>query len=303
MNVSTEQVLQINGRALAFKRWGSTTGQPILAIHGWLDNAASFDHVAGQINADQQQMVVPDLPGHGLSEHRSHDSDYYQWTYARDLLALVNALGWGDYLIVAHSMGTGIATMMQALDKRVQALVFLDGMGIPFITPDAHSVAYFVRAYKLQHMADKSGLHAATEQGATYFASHEAALAARMKGIAGQLTVAVATQLLARDLMAEGTGYRWRHDPRLSLPAPWQPSVAQAQALVAYINCPVDCLLGKEGLFATTFALQAMHFPEHMRSFWFEGGHHCHMDEHNQALAAQLASIFNQYLHRYEPAS
>ena len=49
-------------------------GPRVLALHGWLDNAASFvplaDHLAGI------QLVAPDLPGHGRSAHLAPGAEY-----------------------------------------------------------------------------------------------------------------------------------------------------------------------------------------------------------------------------------
>ena len=48
-------------------RWGSTGDAPILALHGWLDNAASFVRLAPLL-ADADVVAI-DLPGHGYSDH------------------------------------------------------------------------------------------------------------------------------------------------------------------------------------------------------------------------------------------
>jgi len=67
---------------LAAKQWGNPAGMPVLAIHGWLDNAGTFDHIAPLL--PDLNLVAIDLPGHGLSEHRPmgtnyHFIDYIQW--------------------------------------------------------------------------------------------------------------------------------------------------------------------------------------------------------------------------------
>ncbi|XP_012062902.1 PREDICTED: probable serine hydrolase [Atta cephalotes] len=51
---------------VAGKLWGSQNKQPILALHGWQDNAASFDNIAPLIMKNIPVLAI-DLPGHGLS--------------------------------------------------------------------------------------------------------------------------------------------------------------------------------------------------------------------------------------------
>ncbi|HAU90742.1 MAG TPA: alpha/beta hydrolase, partial [Alteromonas sp.] len=43
-------------------------GQIVLALHGFLENAASMACLAASMS--QYQYIAIDLPGHGLSDHR-----------------------------------------------------------------------------------------------------------------------------------------------------------------------------------------------------------------------------------------
>ena len=42
----TEGKFQAQGLQLAYKRWGEGNTHKVIALHGWLDNAASFDFLA-----------------------------------------------------------------------------------------------------------------------------------------------------------------------------------------------------------------------------------------------------------------
>ena len=47
---------------------GGRAGAPkVLALHGWLDNAASFVPLAAHL--DDIELIALDLPGHGRSAH------------------------------------------------------------------------------------------------------------------------------------------------------------------------------------------------------------------------------------------
>ena len=53
---------------------GEAQGPKVLALHGWLDNAASFIPLAGQL--PHLDLVMLDLPGHGRSAHLGPGAEY-----------------------------------------------------------------------------------------------------------------------------------------------------------------------------------------------------------------------------------
>ena len=42
---------------IAGKAWGDPGGKPILGLHGWLDNAGTFDHLAPLINEVRLKLL------------------------------------------------------------------------------------------------------------------------------------------------------------------------------------------------------------------------------------------------------
>ena len=46
VNHSEELEIQTSSIRLVAKCWGNPDGLPVLAFHGWLDNAATFDNLA-----------------------------------------------------------------------------------------------------------------------------------------------------------------------------------------------------------------------------------------------------------------
>ncbi|HMM25903.1 MAG TPA: alpha/beta fold hydrolase, partial [Pseudoxanthomonas mexicana] len=103
-------------------------GPRVLALHGWLDNAASFvplaDHLAGI------QLVAPDLPGHGRSAHLAPGAECTSGVAVNAVLDIADALGWETFSLLGHSMGAGIASLMAAaVPHRVQRLVVIEALG------------------------------------------------------------------------------------------------------------------------------------------------------------------------------
>ena len=95
----TEQRLELpGGFTIAAKVWGDPAaagGAPHdrwLALHGWADNAATFDALAPLLlQGGASAVVCIDAAGHGLSDHRPlyHDSDA-----VLDAVRAADALGW-----------------------------------------------------------------------------------------------------------------------------------------------------------------------------------------------------------------
>ena len=63
-----EIFLELPHLRLAAREWGPEGGARVIALHGWLDNAASFDRLAPLL--PELHLVALDLAGHGRSQHR-----------------------------------------------------------------------------------------------------------------------------------------------------------------------------------------------------------------------------------------
>ena len=61
-----EKKFHVFGQTLAALSWEGE-GEPVLALHGWLDNAASYIPLAAEWS---RTMVALDFSGHGHSDHR-----------------------------------------------------------------------------------------------------------------------------------------------------------------------------------------------------------------------------------------
>lgn len=106
---------------------GDGTGEPVLALHGWLDNCASFDRLAPLLEGIN--LVAMDMAGHGRSYHRSPHANYNIWEEAEDIIGVSEALGWRNFSLLAHSRGA-IASVITAgaFPKRIKRLALIDGL-------------------------------------------------------------------------------------------------------------------------------------------------------------------------------
>ena len=92
---------------LAAHLFGPQQGIPVIALHGWLDNANTFARLAPRLHG--LRIVALDLAGHGYSDHRPVGAGYALWDYAHDVLRVAEQLGWQRFALLGHSLGAMVA--------------------------------------------------------------------------------------------------------------------------------------------------------------------------------------------------
>ncbi|KAM9640352.1 serine hydrolase-like protein 2 isoform 3-T3 [Morphnus guianensis] len=95
---------------VAAKAWGPLEGYPVLCLHGWLDNANTFDKLIPLLPRDCYYVAM-DFSGHGLSSHRPAGSPYHFLDYVSDVRRVAAALQWRRFTLMGHSMGGCVAGM------------------------------------------------------------------------------------------------------------------------------------------------------------------------------------------------
>ena len=93
---------------------GENVRGSVLALHGWMDNAGSFDVLAPLLARAGYRVAALDLPGHGQTAHRPCGAGFgYNYNdHALAVLEAARALGWPRLTLLGHSMGAGIATLV-----------------------------------------------------------------------------------------------------------------------------------------------------------------------------------------------
>ncbi|KAF1312125.1 alpha/beta hydrolase [Pseudomonas sp. SG-MS2] len=280
MSAHVEEIrLSLGHIELAAHLFGPEDGRPVIALHGWLDNANSFARLAPQLKG--LRILALDLAGHGYSQHRPPGAGYALADYAHDVLRVAEQLGWQRFALLGHSLGAIISVQLAAaLPERVSHLALIDGV-IPPTGAEADAGERLGLALQAQLRLDgkRKSVYKTLEEG----------VQARMKGM-----VAVsrdAAELLAqRGLMPVPGGYSWRSDSRLTLPSPVRLSHAQAMAYVRRVNCPACLVVAADGMLARhAELLQQLPFEQQV----LPGGHHLHLnDEHGAALVADCINRF-----------
>jgi pimeloyl-ACP methyl ester carboxylesterase len=110
---------------IAYRRFGRPGRVPILIVHGL--SYFSYDWIgpASQL-ATEREVVAMDMRGFGASGWSS-SRDYKLETLSADVIALLDALGWKQAVLIGHSFGGRVCLATAGWQPaRVSALVLVD---------------------------------------------------------------------------------------------------------------------------------------------------------------------------------
>jgi pimeloyl-ACP methyl ester carboxylesterase len=283
MSTPVECVLSIDGLEYAMLDWGGD-GPLLLAIHGWLDDANSFQTIAPEIK--EHRVVAVDLSGHGYSSHRSSDATYNIWDDVPQLVQLIDQFTAGPVTLLGHSRGAAISTLLAAtLGERCRRLVMLDGLLAP---SDARDTAEQLRLFVSERIRYR-------ERPDRIFQSIEEFVAARRRFGFTDEHAQVFTQ---RSLEPCEQGYRLRTDARLYGASSIKLTRSQVASVFQAITAPALVVWAEQGFWmqrgervAPVIEL-AQDNLQHLQQLVLPGGHHLHLDRDVE----QLAEWLNEFL-------
>jgi pimeloyl-ACP methyl ester carboxylesterase len=287
----TEREFEVFGRRIATltspgQADASGDGRRILALHGWLDNAASFIPLCREL--PEHEWVALDMAGHGHSDHRSLDGEYNIWNDLPDIEAVADALGWESFTLVGHSRGAVVACLFaSALPHRIDHLVLLDGLAAQSSDPAACSnqLAAYVKDRKrlpTENCMSEPGV----ARPDRVFATVDDAVAVRTrKG----LSHGAAQLITERNLRAVDGGWCWRHDPRLLGASAFKLSDCHNAAIMAGLSMPGLLVLAEQGNRQWPGSLPPL--PDTLSVETVTGGHHCHMEDSAAHIAGRIRSL------------
>lgn len=280
MSGPRELTLALPHLRLAARAWGDPALPPLLALHGWLDNAASFDRLAPLL-CEHFHIVALDLAGHGHSGHRPAGVWYHYVDYLDDVLAAAKALGSERFGLLGHSLGGTVASALAAIvPERIERLLLIEALG-PLAGDAGQALAQLQRA-----LHQRAALQ---EKNLRVFADAEEAAQARVR--ANDLSPRAARVLVSRSLKEVPGGFVWSSDPRLTLASPQRFVEAQVLALLGGIRAPTQLILADpppsflppalvEARIAHVPGIEVVRLPGH---------HHLHLEDPEPVARAMLA--------------
>lgn len=271
----------IFGRLCGLRR-EAPGGRRIIALHGWLDNAASFVPLAPHL--PELDIAALDMPGHGASAHLPPAADYLSVVFARAVLATADALGWERFSLLAHSLGAAVASVVAAAaPERVERFVAIEALGA--LSEAEHRTG--------QRLRDAFAAMAMPRRQLRVFDDIATAVRARMQ--VNGLSEPVARLLVERGIAPIEGGFVWRSDPRLTQPTAVRISEAQVHDLVRNIECPTRVIYADppQSYFPDDVRRARAALLPHGELVVMPGTHHLHMED-----PAGVAAAIGDFFHR-----
>ncbi|MCG9575754.1 alpha/beta hydrolase [Vibrio tubiashii] len=258
----------LNGHIATIEYGHSETAElSVVFLHGWLDNAASFESVMASLHAlnPDWHLCAIDLPGHGLSSHKEASNFYPFHDYIDDVYQFLANLSPNRLVLVGHSLGALIASCYSAaFPEQVSGLVQIEGYGP--LAEKAQDTVSRLREGVLSRQRIR-------RKPTRVMLSEQEAIERRAK--VNQIDSELIAPIILRGLESHQSGWIWRHDVKLQSQSLYRMSFEHAESFRQQVTCPQFVILGDEGFsYLQSFqhdASDSTHFE------MIEGGHHCHL--------------------------
>jgi len=296
------------GYKIACKVWKCLGGEdlspepPIICVHGWLDNANSFDPLIEEIMRPGRVFYVPDLPGHGRSSHIP-TTHYNNHTEAHLVIhRVVRYLRPEKFVLLGHSLGAEACVMYAGTyPEGVDKVITLDG-----VNPKADDWVLSTKVFVDQLFDIDETLQNSPPPQPTSMEELHSRMANRRKGMVSPEGVGVLLQraVEAVDVGKSDKKYRFTHDTKLRiLPGMAMLTKEQFSQFCANVQAPLCVIKSRHN---DPMSLDASHgFQDAMElglkqnsrlSVEFhvvEGGHHVHLDD-----PSKVSNIIKDFLKR-----
>ncbi len=308
---------------LAAKAWGNPALPPILAVHGWLDNAATFDCLSPMLEG--HYLVAIDLAGHGRSDHRPPATWYPYADFLDEIGQVIAHFGWPSVDLLGHSLGaTLVSTFAAMFPQQVRRLLLIEGLG-PLTQAPEKTLEQMRRAYSARASFKTNGLRV--------FANLDEAVAARCRS--GSLSEAAARCIVERGVKRVDAGISqsgsrsdvgedspgterdsepeskigqssheiencqgvsclsWSSDPQLTIPSSSRLTEAQLAAVLPAIEAPTCLILAEPAApyLAPALMEARVRLLRDIEVVRLSGTHHLHLED-----AEPVADVLQKFL-------
>ena len=215
---------------------------PWILVHGWLDNAGTFDTLAPLLVSSHpgHSLLCLDYPGHGHSSHLPPGQMYHYLETIRYIRYVAQHMGYDKFGLMGHSMGAGMSSVFAATyPEMVTHLVMID-----LIKPVGRKVENIIEKTRLSIdnwiSIDKK---MSQENFEKVFKTEEEALvrlqeAAKLMQGEGAVTEESSRIILKRGIKKVDGGYIFSRDLRHRITSLYGLSPDMCQEFAKNIKCP-----------------------------------------------------------------
>ena len=275
------------GQRIHYRDQGKRGDRAIILIHGANASLHTWEPLVKRLG-ETYRVVTLDLPGHGHSAHRPPRTWYHYIDYLDDALLALDALGWDRCVLLGHSLGGAVASVLAAArPERVEGLLLIEALG-PLAFKPGSAVAALRAGLDERASADDKQLR--------LFPDLASAVAARAR--ANGLSEGVARLLVERSLRAVEGGFEWRSDPRLKIASPMRIHEDMIREWLGAIDAPTLLIAADPSppYFDTGTRHARMACVRQLREVVLPGNHHLHMED-----PAPVANAIRAFLQATTP--
>ncbi len=259
--------------------WGKGNPKKILALHGWLDNAASFTQLAPLLANVGYEVIAIDFAGHGKSTHRAEGHFAHFADFVIDVHDVIEQLKWQNCILLGHSMGAAMSMMYcAAYPENIAKQILIENLG-PVPAYEKGSAAKNLRESLKQWK-----LH--TTKHRHFYPTVEEALKIRQK--ATPMDADILRPMVIRGLKKTKKGYRFRTDKRLRMGSLIRFTEEVVQDILTSKKPPTQLIIAQP----LSYALQYPSFEQRIeklnaeQTIKIKGHHHLHMDNAQEVFQA-----------------
>lgn len=273
--------VKANGITQHVVEWGDSAGDPILLLHGWLDQAISFKRVAEPLANAGFRVIAPDLRGYGQTDWAPEGSHYHFPDYVADVTALLETLQIETLHVIGHSMGGSVATLFTGIfPRRVKSLSLLEGVGMPRVPAEVGPT--LLKGWILETEKIRS-------RGPRVMKGVEEAVF-RMQRQHPYVDADVIEEMASHAVKPMEGGFVFRFDPIHNTPGPSRFDADAFEAFIQHITCPVLMLDGGRSDYPELVA-RAMQYPIKQHNSLQGAGHMLHWTRPAEVAACILTFL------------
>jgi pimeloyl-ACP methyl ester carboxylesterase len=236
-----DKFIDAQGLSLHYLEWGERVGEPLVLVHGFLDQAHSWSPFVAALQELIKQplwLIAPDCRGHGDSGWVGAGGYYHFPDYVLDLDRIVQGLGIKTMKLIGHSMGGTISFLYTgSFPQRVARLVLIEGIGPP-------SMAFSDAPARMEKWIAE-----VNQRGRKHFRQYSSirAGAEQLRQTNPRLDAELALHLARSGMKQSSAGkWVWKFDPLHRTTAPQPFYAGQAIEFLRRIACPVLIVDGAE---------------------------------------------------------